>query len=109
MNTTRTPKPTPTIQQLRSAITDMDALAHEGFSQIAAIARLALSHLETANGWQHPDTIARALEAIQSKAEAQNDCISSEAHGVGCAFIDTARLRRFKANEASTGFTGQTP
>jgi len=93
----------PTVQQLRSAITDMDALAHEGFSQIAAIAKLALTALESANGWQHPEIIARALEAIQGKAEAQNDCINHEAHEVGCAFADAARLRRFKAVETRLG------
>jgi len=91
------------IRQLRSAVENMDGLAQEGFSQIAAIAKLALSHMETPHGWQHPEAIAQALEAIQGKAEVQNDCISHEAHEVGCAFADAARLRRFKAIDTRLG------
>jgi len=107
MNTrTLTTTSTPTVQQLRIAVENMDALAHEGFLQIAAIAQLALSHLETPDGWQHPEPIARALEAIQGKAEVQNDCISHEAREVGCAFADAARIRRYKAMEARANAAG---
>jgi len=84
----------------------MDALAHEGFLQIAAIAKLALTALETPDGWQHPETIAQALTAIQGKAEVQNDCINLEAHEVGCAFSDAAQIRRFKAMEARASVAG---
>jgi len=105
---TRTPITTPaaTVQQLRIAVENMDALAHEGFSQITAIAKLALTALETPDGWQHPETIAQALTAIQGKAEVQNDCITSEALDVGIAHVDSARQRRFKAMEARAKLAG---
>jgi len=95
-------QPTPSVHQLRSAVETMDSLAQEGFAQIAAIAKLALSHLQTANGWQHVDTLAHALEAIQGKAEVQHDCISHEAREVGCGWQDAAAQRRMTAQRTVT-------
>jgi len=103
MNSTPTATPTATPAELADCICSMDGLAHEGFSQIAAIAQLALLQLETANAGQRMETIARALEAIQSRAEYQNDCIHSMAEDTGCACVDVARLRRYQAQTARAG------
>jgi len=92
---------TPTVHQLRSAVETMDSLAQEGFAQIAAIAKLALSHMETAHGWRNPEIIAHALTAIQGKAEVQYDCISHEAREAGGAHVDLAQLRRRDAQRHS--------
>jgi len=78
MNTTRTPIPTPTIQQLRIAVENMDALAHEGFVQIAAIAKLAIAHLYSTDTPAR-DTITRAFGAIKRIAESQSESICAEA------------------------------
>jgi len=71
----------PTTDQLHEAIMTMDALADEGFSQIAAIAQLAISHLCSSDLPVH-DTIARAFEAIKRIAESQSESICAEAGAV---------------------------
>jgi hypothetical protein len=54
----------PTDKQLRETIKLMDCLAQSGFSEISSIAKLALSYLETPDGYRHIDNIANALVAI---------------------------------------------
>jgi hypothetical protein len=83
--------------KLRSTLESVDCLAQGGFSEIAAIARLALQSLEHPAGYQRLDNIAHALNAIWGKAEHIQSCISSEAERAGCSYVDDAERRRFDA------------
>jgi len=77
------------ISDLREAITNIDALAQEGFSQVRAIAQLAKGFMETGieKKWQM-DAVYYALGAICGKSEEIETCITSEASQVGCEYID---------------------
>lgn len=81
----------------RDSIQMMDGLSQEGFSQIAAIARLALISLETPEGQGSMFEIAHALEAIRATANNIQDSITHWAEEVGCQVEDAAALRRVKA------------
>lgn len=89
--------PTTEVEDLQETILTIDCLAQGGFSEIASIARLALSRLETQDGYRHLDDIANALSAIWGRADDTKNCINSEAGEVGCAFVDEARSRRMAA------------
>ncbi len=83
-----------------STINFMDCLSQGGFSEISSIAKLALSRLETPDGYQHLDDIANALAAIWGTAERIQNCINSEAELVGCNYVDDAQRRRWDAQHA---------
>jgi len=87
----------PEVQKLRNAVEFMDCLSQDGFSEIASIARIALSSLETPNGYRNLDNIANALKAILGKADDIQNCINGEAEQVGCNYTDDARRRRWDA------------
>ncbi len=88
-------------QKLRNTITTIDALSQEGFSEIAAIAHLALARLETPDGYRHIDDIAHALDAICGKASDIEGCINYEAETVGCHYVNERRRRRWDAQSAA--------
>ena len=88
-------------QTLRDTVEFIDRLSQGGFSEISAIAKLALAQLEHPDGYRHPETIAQALNAILGKAEDVENCINSQAEGVGCNYIDDAQARRFAARGAA--------
>ncbi|MGL6155744.1 MAG: hypothetical protein ACRC1O_03960 [Ralstonia mannitolilytica] len=88
-------------QQLRYTIESIDTMSQNAFSEIAAIAGLALSRLETPEGFLHPEDIAYALQAIRSKAQDIESCINAEAESVGCNYKDASMLRRFDAHRAA--------
>ena len=74
------------IYSLQDAVNSMDGLSQEGFSQICSIANLAMLRLEC--GLESPgqcDDLHKALFAIRSVAQGAEECISSEAEGVGCS------------------------
>lgn len=100
-----TQKPTSTeadqIKGLRGVVNFMDCLSQGGFSQIRAIAKLALAQLERPDGYHHPELIAHALSAIWGKAEEIENCINSEAEMVGCNYVDEAERRRWDAHAAA--------
>ena len=101
---------TPTTQQLRNAVTEIDTMAQGAFSEIAAIAKLALATLETPAAYIDPESMAILLNAIWGKAIDAENYINVEAEGVGCNYIDQAERRRSdarrKAREAaSSGVT----
>lgn len=99
----QSPKPDDTqeqIENLRAKIENIDALSQEGFSQISAIAKLALAALEHPYGYLHHENIAKALQAIWNKAENVEDCIGREAEEVGCNYEDQAMKRRYAASYA---------
>jgi hypothetical protein len=88
-------------QKLREAIESMDAMSQSGFSEIAAFAGLALSRLETPEGWLNLEDIAYALQAIRSKAQDIENCINWEAEQVGCNYKDAAMCRRLDARRSA--------
>lgn len=88
---------TPSIEQLRRAVEDMDGLSQEGFSEISAVAALALKSMETPDTDRHPEHLAQALKIIWSKAEDIQNCINAAAEQVGCNYKDDAQRRRMAA------------
>lgn len=97
VNQPATPKD---VQKLRDTVEFMDSLAQGGFSEISAIAKLALAQLEHPDGYRHPENIALALSAICGKADDIMNCINSEAEQVGCNYVDDALSRRQAARAA---------
>ncbi len=89
------------IDRLRSTVHDMDFLSQEGFSEISAIAKLALMAMEHPDGYRHPEIIAHALRSISGKAEDIENCINSEAEEVGCHYRDPKIERRYAAHTAA--------
>lgn len=85
---------------LRKCIHDMDSLAHDGFSQIAAIARLAKEALKGADDGPWIGDISMALTAILEKAHDSGSWINTEAEQVGCAYYDPELLRRHAVRQA---------
>lgn len=88
---------TPTNDQLREAITEIDGMSQGAFSEIATIAKLALVSLETPAGCDDIDGIARVLMAIWGKALDAENYINCMAEGVACNYKDEAMLRRWAA------------
>lgn len=82
------------VQGLRNTVELMDCLSQGGFSEIAAVASLALKSLETPEGYRHLDDIIHALGAIRAKADDIRNCINCEAEQVGCSYVDDAVRRR---------------
>lgn len=93
----RGPQPSTDVKKLQDTIEQMDGLAQEGFSEISAIAKLALKSLELPDGHLHIDTLADALSAIFGKAATIENCINATAEDVGCNYIDRAQHRRWAA------------
>jgi hypothetical protein len=91
----------PEADKLRSTIELLDALSQEGFSEISAIASLALARMETPGCYHSLGDIAYALIAIKSKAEDIENCINAEAEGVGCNHIDQSHRQRMAAEYES--------
>ena len=71
---------------LADAVHTIDGLSKEGFSEIAAIADLMKSRIESAiaNGGGGLESLYHAATAIQAKALLVQSCIESEANTVGC-------------------------
>lgn len=110
------------IRKLRGTIEMMDALSQEGFSEIAAIATLALTALEAPQGYNDLESIALAFAAIKRKAEDGKNCINFEAEDIGCnykapdterrhlahyAFIETQRAEVIKMQKVRDAVTNQ--
>ena len=85
------------VKQYRDTIQFMDGLSQDGFSQIAAIAKLALMSLETPDGHRSVDDIAHALNAIWAKAAEIQNHINAEAENVGCNHVEAPERRRWAA------------
>lgn len=97
---------TPTTDQLCEAVTGMDSMAQGAFSEIAAIAKLALASLETPAAYTNPEVMAYALTAIWNRALDAENCINCIAEGVGCNYKNEAMHLRSaakrKASESTT-------
>lgn len=96
-----TPTPCNDLRRLQTAVFDMDCLAQGGFSEISAIAKLALAALETPDGYRHPETIAHALRAIWGKADDTENHINGQAEEVGCNYRDPNADRRSAAQRSA--------
>ena len=88
-----------TPEDLRTAIEEMDGLAQGGFTEIAAMAKLALLAMEQPNAYTNGgmDHVATMLSAIWGKALDIENCINSTAENVGCNCVDQAQRRRWNA------------
>ena len=89
------------IKNLQSAVRNIDALAREGLSEIAAIAKLALAAMESPTNHPSMEILAQTFSLIWAKAENIENNIGCEAEEVGCAHVDDAALRRYDAFLAS--------
>ena len=89
------------LNKLQSVIEDMDALAQGGFSEISALAKLALAALQTPQGYRDIESIVQALQAIRGKAEDINNCINYTAETVGCNYKDERLYSRYGAQRAA--------
>lgn len=90
------------IEDLRSAVYEMDCLAQHVLSEISAIAKLALLSLETPYVYRNPEIIAQALYAILGSSEGIMNCINSEAENVGCNYTDPKAELRHVAKRAAS-------
>jgi len=99
MSKAATPHKCTDVERLQRVIQNIEWQAQEAFSEIKAVARLALLALENPRTHQAPELIASALSAIWEKAEIAEDGITTEADSVGCTQVNTARLNRSTARE----------
>ena len=102
MNTTNASNSAQSItetQRLRNAINMMDCLSQEGFSSIAAIAKLIITSLETSAVIDR-DTIAHAVHAILGKAQDIENCINYEAEKLDCNYRSESDARLRDAHRA---------
>lgn len=90
----------PDVKRLQGVIGDMDSLSQAGFSEISAIARLALVALETPEGRSDMEIIAQALISIHSKACDIENVINYQAEEVGCNYRNPNTARRYAAARA---------
>lgn len=91
------PSTAPSIEDLLDTIRTMDALSQEGFSQIAAIASLALLAMKTAAP-NDLANVAQALRTIRGKATDIENCINTEAELVGGNYVDADRRGKLLAD-----------
>jgi hypothetical protein len=85
---------------LGEAIEQIDGLAQEAFSQIAAVAKLALVSMETPSQ-VNIETLATALSLIWGKAVDTEAAISCAANSVGFGHKDAAFVRRHAARNGA--------
>jgi len=91
----------PSNEDLKDVVKTIDSLSQKGFSEIGAIARLALVALESPSlHHRTSDDIAKALQAICYMSDDTSNCINCEAEQVGSHYVDESRARRHKAQLA---------
>ncbi|QOK90889.1 hypothetical protein HF908_04970 [Ralstonia pseudosolanacearum] len=91
---------TVTIEKLREAVHNVDAMSQEGFREIKAVARLTMFALMTPEGQRDTEAIANALQAIWNRAEQSESAINWEAEQVGLQYTDVDMVRRYEAGRA---------
>lgn len=80
----------PTIDRLRANITEIDSLSQEGFSNIAALAQLAIAYLELPEVEQDKGALKTTIKLIRAQAVEYETIINSEAGIYGCGFNEQA-------------------
>jgi hypothetical protein len=103
-----TSKENPEIKGLKRAITQIDELSTNGFSEIAAVAKMALAWMETPRGYNDTEVLAAALKTIWEKADTTENSISYEADQVGCATDHDGLKRRLGAKRLHRETLGAT-
>ena len=98
---------TATPDQLREVVTEMDSAAQGAFSEISAIAKLALAYLETPGAYSDFEGLARVLTAIWGKATDAENHINSMAEEVACNYKDQAMYRRMHALRQANATSGK--
>lgn len=91
----------PDFRSLQNTVRAMDCLASNALSEIAAIARLALSAMESPTSHPAPETFAKVFTTILKTADDIKDCIGRYAEDAGCEYSDDASMRRLDAYLAS--------
>lgn len=89
------------IESLQNTVRAMDCIASDALSEIAAVARLALSAMESPTSHPSPETFARVFTTILKTADDIKDCIGRYAEDAGCEYSDDASMRRLDAHIAS--------
>jgi len=86
--TTKTPPQAHDIEKFKSTVYDMDYLSQCGFTEISAVAKLALIALESPGAHRNPEHIAQAFVVILGRANDFMNSINCEAENVGCNYSD---------------------
>lgn len=86
------------IEKLQQAITNMDSLSQDGFSEIAAIARITIKALEGGACVRPIEDVIKILDIIWAKANDIENCINGEAEDVGCHYM--SETTKQEINEA---------
>lgn len=89
------------VLSLQSTVRAMDCLASGALSEIAAIARLALSAMESPTSHPAPETFAQVFITIMKTADDIKDSIGRYAEDAGCEYNDDESLRRLDSYLAS--------
>ena len=85
------------VRELRIAVNSMDCAAHQAFSEIAAIAKLALHSLKTPDGGVSKRDMMHALRAIWNRADGASLDLSGMAFDVGCEYVDESISRMVRS------------
>jgi hypothetical protein len=85
---------------LRNAVECSDAIAQDGLSRIASLARIVLTGLESPHSHISPEHLAQVFITIEEIAGRTEELITLEADRVGCRHVDEAAARRSDAREA---------
>lgn len=93
-------QPCKDMNRLHAAITDMDCLSQQAFSEIEVTAELLLRRMESPDFYKNMDMVADALTLISNRAQQGLESVGCEADSVGCGYIDSDRLRRQEALKA---------
>ena len=84
---------------LSAAVEDIDALSQEAFTEIAALARLAVRAIKSGDHDAITDAVI-ALQAIQTRARDGENDINALAEQVGCNYKNPSRRVRPVSLEA---------
>lgn len=93
-------QPCKDMNRLHAAITDIDCLSQQAFSEIEVTAELLLRRMESPEFYKNMDIVADALILISNRAKQALESVGYEAEFVGCGYIDSDRHRRQEALKA---------
>lgn len=93
-------QPCKDMNRLHAAITGMDSLSQQTFSEIEVTAELLLRRMESTEFYKNMDMAADALILISNRAKQALESVGYEADSAGCGYIDSDRLRRQEALKA---------
>lgn len=97
-----------TVRELQARIRSIDAESQRGFGQIAALAKVAFTALETEAGSVDSESMAQVFACILEKAHEAEDAINAMAEDAGCNYVDAAYNRRIGARATAVSTGGET-